>query len=101
MGSGGCDFHQDVRSDCVHCLGWELALAKAEIARLHDWIKHLVEGDTADLIVVLEMADLWLGEHGGTATDADEAAWRRLKEAVGLAEVEQAASDLHGDQDAP
>lgn len=41
----GCDFHERTRGDCIHCLAGELAMARAEIVRLTEWIRHLVEGD--------------------------------------------------------
>jgi hypothetical protein len=28
--SGGCDFHQTSNGGCIHCLSWELALARHE-----------------------------------------------------------------------
>lgn len=46
--SAGCDFHARPQGDCVHCLGWELALARAEIARLTEWVRHLTHDPTCD-----------------------------------------------------
>lgn len=62
--SGGCDFHTQAQGDCVHCLGFELALARAEVARLHGWIVHLVgrEGRATNLLVACRD---WFESPGG------------------------------------
>lgn len=56
--SARCDFHEQPRGDCVHCLGYELAWLRAENVRLTEWIRHLVENDPElpDLYTLLKAA---------------------------------------------
>lgn len=50
--SGGCDFHGSLQGDCIHCLGFELAIARREIGRLHDWTRQLIESQAPPTCLV-------------------------------------------------